>query len=78
MDAFSWIGDFVTWLTDFLPSWVVVRSNEKAVKFPMGKGCTVLEPGVRWYWPAFTEIEGPVPVVRQVFNVSMLLSLIHI
>lgn len=70
--AFSWIGELIDFLVSFLPTWVIIRKNEKAVKFPGGRGCKVLEPGVRWYWPAFTEVEGPIPVVRQVMNTSTL------
>lgn len=63
--ALGWIGGIVEWLGQWIPRWVIVRSTERAIKFRWGKYVVELLPGIRFYWPAVTDIEGPIPVVWQ-------------
>lgn len=65
--ALGWIGAIFEWLGRFLPRWDLVRANEKGVKYLPGGRTKVLEPGIRWYWPATTEVVVA-PVCRQVLN----------
>lgn len=65
--ALGWIGQLASWFGAFIPTWVLVRATEGAVKF-LPKGLTkVLGPGIHWYWPVTTEMDVQ-PVVRQVLN----------
>jgi len=56
----------------WFPRWLVITRPERAIKFRRGKTVRVLNPGVRWYWPPFTEIDGPFPVVWQPMATSTL------
>lgn len=70
--ALGWVGQLAEWFAMWIPRWVLVTSPEQAIKFSRGKDAQVLNPGVNWYWPPFTEIDGPFPVVWQPMNVSTL------
>lgn len=70
--ALGWIGQLAEWLAMWIPRWVLVTAPEQAIKFCRGKGPKVLNPGVNWYWPPFTEIDGPFPIVWQPMNISTL------
>lgn len=70
--ALGWVGEFVDFFVSLFPHWIIVRSNEEAVKFSRGKKVKILKPGVRWYWPPFTDIEGPFPVCWQPMPTSTL------
>ena len=65
----GWIGELFAWFADLFPRWLIVRATESGVKFQCGKHVRVLKPGIRWYWPAFTDIETET-VVRQTLNLD--------
>ena len=69
---FGWIGEIFSWIGSFIPSWEQIDRNEKAIKHKgwRKRRSVVLEPGVRWYWPAFSQIEGPFKVVWQPLTTS--------
>ena len=67
--ALGWIGELFSWFGSFVPRWLIVRSTEAGVKFRWGKHVHVLTPGIRWYWPAFTDVETET-VVRQTLNLD--------
>jgi regulator of protease activity HflC (stomatin/prohibitin superfamily) len=50
----GWLGDFVQWVFNWVPRYVLVYYNERAVKYVRGKDPVVLEPGIRWYVAATT------------------------
>lgn len=52
----GWLGDFVQWVFSWLPRYELVHFNERGVKYIRGKQPVVLEPGVRWYIQATTDI----------------------
>lgn len=45
----GWLGEFVGWLFDWVPRYVVIDFNEAGVKYPRGKQPIKLDPGVHWY-----------------------------
>lgn len=70
--AFAWLSELIHWIADFFPSWVQVDVNECAIKHRgwRKRRAIVLKPGVRWFWPAFSQIEGPFRVVWQPLTTS--------
>ena len=70
--ALGWIGEIIEWLGQWVPRWLVITPQDRAIKFVRGKKTRVLEPGVRWYWPPFTEVDGPFPVTWQPMATSTL------
>lgn len=67
--ALGWFGEIMRWVGNLLPRWAIVRATEKLVKFKRGHLVQVSDPGIRWYWPAFTDVEQ-ITVVRQTLNLS--------
>ena len=63
-DAFSWIGQAVEWLAQFVPRWKIIVATQAGVKFVGGKTVVPLKPGIAWWWPAMTTIEV-YPTARQ-------------
>lgn len=72
MSLFTWMGDACAWLADWVPHWVQIDCNENAVKHSGWRGRLAerLRPGIRWYWPAFSQIEGPFRTVWQPLTTS--------
>ncbi len=72
MSAFAWIGDLIEWVADWLPHWIQVDRNEQAVKHTgwRTRRAVIMQPGVRWYWPAFSQTEGPFKTVWQPLTTS--------
>ena len=72
MSAFTWISELFTWIADWVPHWIQVDVNENAVKHSGWKvrRAQCLRPGIRWYWPAFSQIEGPFRTVWQPLTTS--------
>jgi len=70
--ALGWVGEFVSFLIAFLPTWLQIDRNELALKHKGFSARTVVQltPGIRWYWPAFSQIEGPFKVVWQPLTTS--------
>lgn len=62
--ALGWIGQIVSWLGQFFPRWVIIRTTHGGVKFIRGKKVIALEPGIHWFWPATTELMT-YPTARQ-------------
>lgn len=64
---FGWVGEFIKWMTSWIPQWVQIDVNEQAIKHKgwWKRRAVLLHPGIRWYWPAFSQIEGPCRVVWQ-------------
>lgn len=52
----GWLGDFVQWLFNWVPRYMIVQINERGVKYPRGKGAVELQPGVHFYVPNLTEV----------------------
>jgi regulator of protease activity HflC (stomatin/prohibitin superfamily) len=69
MSAFAWIGDLVSWITDWIPTWEIVHVNEAGVKYVRGKDASELTPGFHWYWPVTSTIETH-HTCRQVLGVT--------
>ncbi len=69
---FDWIGEFVRWMAAWIPTWLQVDCNEQAIKHKgwRTRHAVVVGPGVRWYWPAFSQIEGPFRTVWQPLTTS--------
>ena len=63
------ISNFLISFANLFPRILVVKANEKGVRFRRGKITKVIFPGVSWYWPLVTEIEI-VPIVRQTLNLA--------
>ncbi len=53
---FNWLGEFVEWISLFVPRLVIVRTTHRVVKFIRGKKLVLVEPGLCVYWPVVTEI----------------------
>jgi regulator of protease activity HflC (stomatin/prohibitin superfamily) len=70
--AFSWIGDLFCWLSEWFPRWIQVDVNEQAIKHKgwWRRRTKLVKPGIRWYWPAFSQVEGPFRVVWQPLTTS--------
>jgi len=52
----GWLGDFIEWIISFVPKYVIIRCNEKMIKFPASKNAIEKGPGIYWYWPIVTEV----------------------
>jgi len=65
--AFSWLGELFGLLLDFIPRWLIVKQTHGGVAFVRGKNAQLVEPGMRFFWPFWTEIIL-YPVVRQTMN----------
>jgi hypothetical protein len=77
--AFAWIGYIVEWLGQFFPRWKVIPTTHGWIKWVRGFKVKVGGPGIVWWWPATTEIEGyPVAVsgmlVYEVSDIEKLLG----
>lgn len=67
MNAFSWIGDLLEWIVDWIPRVEICRATHRGVKFVCGKHVKEINPGLYVYWPQTTECVV-IPVVRQSVN----------
>lgn len=67
MEAFSWIGDLIGWIVDWIPRVEICRATHRGVKFVRGKHVKEINPGLYVYWPMTTEC-SITPVVRQSVN----------
>lgn len=54
--VFGPLAAFVEWAVSWVPRYVVLRSNERGVRYVRGCGPREVLPGVRWYLPATTEV----------------------
>ena len=54
--ALGWLGDLIKWIISFVPRYAIVRANQKAVRYVLGRAPTEVRPGVSWYWPWSTSI----------------------
>ena len=72
MTGMTWIGELCRWMADWVPQWVQVDRNELAIKHRgwRTRKALILKPGVRWYWPAFSQTEGPFKTVWQPLTTS--------
>lgn len=70
--ALGWLGELITWFACWIPTWVQIDKNELALKHKGFKNRIVVlqRPGIRWYWPAFSRLEGPFKVVWQPLTTS--------
>jgi regulator of protease activity HflC (stomatin/prohibitin superfamily) len=64
--AFQWINDLARWFARLIPRWRVVTEAQAGVAFVRGMA-RIIEPGIFWWWPAWTEIHVQ-EVVRQTLN----------
>ena len=64
--ALQWINDLARWFARLIPHWRVVTEAQAGVAFVRGKA-QLIEPGIFWWWPAWTEIHIQ-EVVRQTLN----------
>ena len=69
---FGWLGELIHYITAFVPTWEQVDKNEQGIKHKgwWKRRAVILRPGIRWYWPAFSQIEGPFKVVWQPMTTS--------
>ena len=69
----TWIGELCRWMADWFPRWVQIDRNEVAIKHKgwRKRWVVTLTPGVRWYWPAFSQIEGPFKTVPTTLSTSL-------
>ncbi len=54
--AFAWIGELMSWVGSFIPTWVHVECWEVSVAVKRGDRVKALGPGVHWYWPYWTTV----------------------
>jgi regulator of protease activity HflC (stomatin/prohibitin superfamily) len=54
--AFAWIGELMSWVGAFIPTWVHVECWETAVLVKRGRKVRELEPGVTWYWSYWSTV----------------------
>lgn len=52
----GWLGDFVQWLFNWVPRYIIVQVNERGVKYPRGQEAVELEPGIHWFIPNLTQM----------------------
>ncbi|MHC4938491.1 MAG: SPFH domain-containing protein [Planctomycetota bacterium] len=64
--AFQWLSDLARWIGRLFPRWKVVTEAQGGVAFVRGYA-RLVEPGILWWWPAWTEIHVQ-EVVRQTLN----------
>jgi len=64
--ALQWINDLARWFARLIPHWRVVTEAQGGVAFVRGKA-QLIEPGIFWWWPAWTEVHIQ-EVVRQTLN----------
>ena len=55
--ALGWIGELIGWFAAWIPRLEIILATERGVKFVRGKKVVQIGPGLRWYWPAMTEIK---------------------
>jgi regulator of protease activity HflC (stomatin/prohibitin superfamily) len=63
-EAFSWLGQLVEWIGQFIPRILQVNQLQGAVKFVRGKPGTALKSGMHVWWPLTTTLHT-YPVARQ-------------
>lgn len=51
----GWLGETVQWLISFVPRYLIVRANERAVLYVGGQDPVERGPGLHWYWPWRTQ-----------------------
>ncbi len=68
MHALDWLGDLIHAISLVIPRLVQVRKTHGGVLFRRGKVIPI-GPGMRWYWPIWSEIQQ-VSTVRQTLNLS--------
>ncbi|MDH3591027.1 MAG: SPFH domain-containing protein [Planctomycetota bacterium] len=64
--AFQWLNDLARWFARLIPRWKVITEAQGGVAFVRGRA-RLIEPGIFWWWPAWTEIHVQ-EVVRQTLN----------
>jgi regulator of protease activity HflC (stomatin/prohibitin superfamily) len=64
--AFQWLSDLARWFGRLFPRWRVVTEAQGGVAFVRGRA-RLIEPGIFWWWPAWTEVHVQ-EVVRQTLN----------
>ena len=65
--ALGWLGDFVNWMIQFIPKWLIIPTTHMSVKWVRGKYPILIGPGIHWYWPLVTIVKSW-PIVRQSRN----------
>jgi len=63
--ALGWIGKLAEFLGSTIPRLLIVKRDQRALKYIHGHKLALLEPGIHFYWPLVTEIEW-CHVVRQI------------
>lgn len=66
IEGLKWVDDLMRWMADLLPRWTLVRADHTGLLF-RSKHVRVLDPGIRWYWPAISEVVQ-VPVSQQALD----------
>lgn len=61
--SFQWLNEFFRWIGRLFPRWRVVTESQGGVAFRRGRA-RLVEPGILWWWPAWTEVHVQ-EVVRQ-------------
>lgn len=61
------INNLIQTFIKFFPHLLLVRKTESGVLFKRGKHVRIVEPGIYWYWPMWTETIV-YPTVRQIIN----------
>jgi regulator of protease activity HflC (stomatin/prohibitin superfamily) len=67
--ALDWISEAARWLASWIPRLLIVLATERGVRFRHGNVVSILEPGLRVYWPIVTKVRV-VNVMRSVQNLS--------
>ena len=66
-EALGWIGQIVEWLGRWIPRLLIVQADHAGVRWRHGHDATLIEPGLRFYWPLVTEVELT-PTSRQTIS----------
>lgn len=63
--AFGWLGQLADFVGRWFPRLLVVKTDQRCLKYVRGRHLRLLDPGLHLYWPMVTELEWCF-VVRQV------------
>jgi len=65
--AFAWLGQLMSCIGSFIPTWEHVEYTELAILIKRGRHVRELKPGIYWYWP-FWSVVYKIACVRQTIN----------
>jgi len=67
--TFAWLNDLMIFIAGWFPRLRIVLASERGIRYRHGRDVSILEPGLRVYWPMVTQVQV-VNVMRQTLNLS--------